>query len=91
MVNTEVQKDSISYNLIPLDMLGYNEKGKIINILAGQGAIKRLSSLGLTPGTIVTKICEAPLLGPIQISVRNTRIAIGRGLAQKVLVQRMLE
>ncbi|MHA1341064.1 MAG: FeoA family protein [Promethearchaeota archaeon] len=87
MLKEGKQKEEAMDSLIPLDMLDYNTKAVIVAINAGRGAVRRLSGLGLVPGTIITKISEAPLRGPVQISVRNTRLAIGRGLAHKVLVR----
>lgn len=48
--------------------------------------IKRLSDLGLTPGTNVTVIKSAPFNGPLEVCVRGTRLAIGRGMATRILV-----
>jgi Fe2+ transport system protein FeoA len=47
---------------------------------------KRLSDLGLTPGTKVTVIKSAPFHGPLEVSVRGSRLAIGRGMASRILV-----
>jgi Fe2+ transport system protein FeoA len=47
---------------------------------------KRLSDLGLTPGTKVTVVKSAPFNGPQEVSVRGSRLAIGRGMASRILV-----
>lgn len=47
---------------------------------------KRLSDLGLTPGTKVTLVKSAPFHGPLEVSVRGSRLAIGRGMASRILV-----
>jgi Fe2+ transport system protein FeoA len=47
---------------------------------------KRLSDLGLTPGTKVTVVKSAPFNGPLEISVRGSRLAIGRKMASRILV-----
>ena len=72
--------------VIPLDILPQNEEAIIIRINAGRNALTRLCHLGLTPGVIVKKIKSAPFQGPIEIRVRDTLLALGRGLARKVLV-----
>ncbi len=46
----------------------------------------RMVIMGFTPGTDVTVIQNYGR-GPIIVSVRNTRIALGRGEAHKVLVE----
>ena len=48
--------------------------------------IKRLADLGLTPGTNVTVVKSAPFNGPLEVTVRGSRLAIGRGMASRILV-----
>ena len=48
--------------------------------------IKRLTDLGLTPGTNVTVVNSAPFNGPLEVCVRGSRLAIGRGMASRILV-----
>ncbi len=48
--------------------------------------IKRLTDLGLTPGTNVTIIKSAPFNGPLEVYVRGSRLAIGRGMASRIFV-----
>jgi Fe2+ transport system protein FeoA len=47
---------------------------------------KRLNDLGLTPGTKVTVVKSAPFNGPLELSIRGSRLAIGRGMASRILV-----
>jgi Fe2+ transport system protein FeoA len=47
---------------------------------------KRLADLGLTPGTNVTVVKSAPFNGPLEVCVRGSRLAIGRGMASRILV-----
>ncbi|UYP47835.1 hypothetical protein NEF87_004120 [Candidatus Lokiarchaeum ossiferum] len=72
---------------IPLSDLPLNVKAKVSHIFAGIRATQRLSGMGITPGTVIEKISAAPFRGPVQISLRGTRLAIGRGLAAKILIQ----
>jgi DtxR family Mn-dependent transcriptional regulator len=51
------------------------------------GFEKRLMDMGLTPGTKVTVIKSAPFHGPIEVLVRGSRLALGRGVAERVLVE----
>jgi len=48
---------------------------------------KRLEDMGLTPGTEVTVVRSAPLNGPLEVRVRGSRLAIGRGMAEKIFVE----
>ena len=47
---------------------------------------KRLADLGLTPGTKVTVVKSAPFNGPLEVCVRGSRLAIGRGMASRIIV-----
>ena len=48
--------------------------------------VKRLSDLGLTPGTEVKVVKSAPFNGPLEVCVRGSRLAIGRGMSSRILV-----
>jgi len=53
----------------------------------GWGFRKRLEDMGLTPGTKVTVVKLAPFNGPLEVYVRGSRLAIGRGMAERILVE----
>lgn len=59
---------------------GWRKKAKI------EACMKRLTDLGLTPGTDVTVVKSAPFKGPLEVTVRGSRLAIGRGMASRILV-----
>lgn len=71
---------------IPLINIPFNESVIVAHIGAGFKATQRLSGMGITPGTQIKVISQAPFRGPIQIIVRGTRLAIGYGLAMKIFV-----
>jgi Fe2+ transport system protein FeoA len=48
--------------------------------------LKRLTDLGFTPGTNVTVVKSAPFNGPLEVCVRGSRLAIGRGMAGRITV-----
>jgi len=64
------------------------EGAEIISILGGQMVTKRLSDLGLTPGTKIKVLRKAPFFGPIEIEARGSKLALGRGIASKILVEK---
>ena len=43
--------------------------------------------MGLTPGTEIKILKSAPFHGPIEICVRGSNLAIGRGVAMKIFVE----
>jgi DtxR family Mn-dependent transcriptional regulator len=65
------------------------EKAKIVFVRGGRGVMQRLCDLGLTNGTIISLERTAPLNGPIEICVRGCKLVIGRGIAEKIFVQKM--
>ncbi|GAB4329555.1 MAG: hypothetical protein Kow0069_37040 [Promethearchaeota archaeon] len=56
-------------------------------VAAGRRATTRLAHLGVVPGTILVVAARAPAGGPLKIKFRGSYLAIGRGLAEKVLVR----
>jgi len=71
---------------INLTMMKPGEKGKVVEIAGGKGLISRLESLGIIPGAEITKISEQIMHGPVVIKIGNTQVAIGYGMARKVMV-----
>lgn len=71
---------------IYLTDLKEGQVAEIKSVTGGWGATKRLADLGLTPGTKIKILRIAPVLGPVEIEVRGSRLVLGRGLASKVLV-----
>jgi len=71
-----------------LNLLKLKEKqaARIVSIVGGWHAVKRLSDLGLTPNTLIKVLKKAPLFGPLEIECRGSRLVIGRGLALKIFV-----
>ena len=81
---------------VPLTFLKAGESGMLISIGSnqgkmehgnGQGFIKRLMDMGLTPYTKVMVIKAAPFRGPVEILVRGARLALGRGMAERIIVE----
>ena len=72
----------------PLAEMKVGEQAAIISFQGGHGIISRLASLGFTPGAEVT-MTQNFGHGPIIVMVRGTRVALGRGEAQNILVLRI--
>ena len=73
-------------NLLALSELKQGQTGKIQFIRGGHTILQRLLDMGLTPGTKITLLKTAPFEGPIEIFVRGSKLALGRGIASKVFV-----
>jgi DtxR family Mn-dependent transcriptional regulator len=73
--------------LTELSNLKPGEKGTVSFIRGGARACQRLLDMGLTKGTEVLVVNAAPFQGPLEVSVRGTTLALGRGLAEKVFIE----
>jgi Fe2+ transport system protein FeoA len=57
---------------------------RLVSIDAGKKLTHRLTELGLTPGVELFLVHDSG--GPLLLSVRDSRVAIGRGMANKLQV-----
>jgi DtxR family Mn-dependent transcriptional regulator len=80
--------DKRDKDIVAITLLKNGEKAKIVFVRGGGGVTQRLCDLGLTHGTFVSLLREAPLHGPIEICVRGCKLVIGRGIAEKIFVQK---
>jgi ferrous iron transport protein A len=70
-----------------LDQLECGEEAWIASIDGGFGIRRHLEALGLYPGDRVKMIQAGAFRGPVLVEARGARLAIGRGVARRVLVQ----
>lgn len=71
--------------VVPLVLLKEGEEGIIHVVSGGARLVGRLASLGLTSGMKVRIVRN--IKGPLIVTTNGTRIAIGRGQAQKIAVR----
>jgi DtxR family Mn-dependent transcriptional regulator len=72
--------------LVSISNLKQGQCGKISFIRGGHKMLQRLLDMGLTPGTEICIVRVAPLGGPVELSVRSSKLALGKGIAAKVFV-----
>jgi len=70
---------------MPLAMARPGELITVIGVRAGWGLQRRLADMGLTPGVQI-RVINSQMPGPVLIDLRGSRVALGRGIAQKVMV-----
>jgi ferrous iron transport protein A len=63
------------------------QSGRIAEIRGGFGMVNRLNALGIIPGKRITKISSMFGRGPVAIEVDRGQVAIGYGMANKILIQ----
>ena len=72
---------------ITLDLAKENQKVKVMDISGGWGIRQRLGCLGIHPGDTITVKRSAIMRGPILINVHGNQVALGRGVARKIIVE----
>ena len=70
---------------VPLTMVAHGDSATLLSIQAGRGLTRRLADMGLVPGTTV-RIVNSQMSGPVLIEVKGYRLALGHGIAQKIMV-----
>lgn len=73
---------------IALSLLKVNEAGTITEISGGCHARKRLYELGLNKGTRVKMIKND--IGPVILNLSGHKLALGKGLANKIIVNKIV-
>lgn len=58
----------------------------LVRISGGRGIRSKLYSMGLVPGSSFTVLSRGRG-GPVMLRVKDARLAIGQGMAQKILVE----
>ena len=71
---------------VTLADLRINERGVVRGLSGGRSVIQRLAALGFTPGADV-EMAQNYGWGPLIVSTRGARVALGRGEAQRVTVE----
>jgi Fur family ferric uptake transcriptional regulator len=72
--------------LMPLSYAQEGERGIIEEFMGGSGAQLRLATMGLRSGDEVEVITNRGE-GQIVVAVNTTRLALGRGIAKKIMVK----
>jgi ferrous iron transport protein A len=72
---------------IPLSRMETGQSAIVVQIHGGHGLMSRLGSLGIRPGQRITKVSSMLMRGPVTIRVGNSQVAIGFGMANKILVE----
>ena len=60
---------------------------RIVEIAGGKTTHQKLDALGIRVGVNIKNVSSLMLRGPVVIMVGSTQIAIGRGMANKIMVE----
>ena len=72
---------------ILLTAMETGQLGKVVQIQGGRGMIGRLEVLGIRIGRELRKVSSQFMRGPVVLEVGNTQVAVGFGMAGKILVE----
>ncbi|NVZ09426.1 ferrous iron transport protein A [Allochromatium humboldtianum] len=78
-------KDQPAVKTFPLAMAGEGERVRIRTLQGGKGLARRLTELGLNPGTEVRIVARQGC--GLVVARGETRLALGCGMAVKILVE----
>lgn len=70
---------------MPLTFVNPGNEVTLIDIDGGRGLRSKLYSMGLFPGVRLSVLGQKG--GPMMIAVRDTRLAIGAGMAKRIMVE----
>ncbi len=72
---------------VPITKLATGESAIVKSYMGGRGMLGRCLSMGFTPGSMV-KMLKNFGSGPVLVRVHDTEVALGRGIAEKIVVAR---
>ena len=81
--------ETVNKQPVPLSEIKTGQSAKVVSVDAGQGLNSRLLSIGILPNTQITVISNKHP-GPFIISVKKTKMMLGRGMAHKIMVIKTL-
>ncbi|HEC82014.1 MAG TPA: ferrous iron transport protein A [Thermoplasmatales archaeon] len=73
--------------ILPLTSLLPGMAARIVDIQGGYGFQKKLHMMGLVNGKKLRMVSVQPLRGPITVEINSRQVTLGRGMANKVLVE----
>ena len=81
-----VHEESIEEELVALAALKPGQKGVVRQISGGEGVVRRMAAMNIRPGKVITKVSAMLMGGPVVISIDGRQLAIGHGMAKKVML-----
>ncbi len=73
--------------MISLVDLEINQTGTVVKVGGGAGLMHRLEILGIREGKKITKLSSMIMRGPIVVKVNGCQVAVGRGMAKRIMVE----
>jgi len=71
----------------PLSFLRTGDRGTVVRLMGGKGFQENLRRRGIREGKNIEVITTHPIQGPLVLRIDNRETTIGKGMAQKIMVQ----
>lgn len=72
---------------VTLQQLNQEGTGTVVDFDGGCGLTEKLNNMGIRKGKKLTKVSESFIGGPVTVRFDNTKVAIGSGMAEKIIVE----
>ncbi|KPJ51102.1 hypothetical protein AMJ40_00935 [candidate division TA06 bacterium DG_26] len=73
--------------VLALSDLSSGQSGVVVDVVGGFGMRRRVEAMGIRPGKSVTKVSGMFMRGPVVVRVDNMEVAIGWGMARRIMVK----
>jgi len=70
-----------------LDQLSMGANARVVDFVGGSGLYRNLSQMGIHPGDTIVVSGSGAFRGPLLVDIHGIRIALGRGVARRIVVQ----
>lgn len=77
---------SVPYRTV-LTRLAAGKRARVVAIDGGGFASRRLEAMGIRPGRVLSKVSSVFQSGPVVVDLGSSQVALGYGLASKILVE----
>ena len=74
---------------MPLTNLPMHRKARIIDLAGGHGLQRKLRVMGVREGQTIQIVSKQPFRGPLTIAVNGCQMTLGRGMAQKIIIEEL--
>jgi DtxR family Mn-dependent transcriptional regulator len=75
-----------SQNRVAVNGLKQGQRGEISLIRGGYNVLQRLKGMGIEPGSKICVVRVTSSDGPVEVSVGDSKIVLGKGVASKIFV-----
>lgn len=73
--------------MVPLGLLRLGDRAEVVDIISGKHPCARIEDMGFRVGKTIEMLNNEGR-GPLLIKIDESRLALGRGLAMKIMVRR---